>query len=150
MPIPSIIKRPLTLSLRRLTAIYSTEKAAYVERNSTVSPWVSPGLWRVNHARGHRLLSSPATAAATPPLLARPFSFYPPTTPLELNSHVVHSDAPFHSLELSHFQHSLVTLGACIAKEFSRPPAQLAGSLMRLGRAGKRLRALPTLYVLRL
>ena len=38
-------------------------------------------------------------------------------------------------------------MGACSAKEFSRPPAQLAGSLLFPGRARKRLRALPTLYI---
>ena len=39
-------------------------------------------------------------------------------------------------------------MGACSAKEFSRPPTQLAGSLLFPGRARKRLRALPTLHLL--
>jgi hypothetical protein len=82
--------------------------------------------------------------------LARAFSFSPPTTPLELNSHVVAATFHFIVLESSHFRLSLVTLGACSAKEFSRPPAQLAGSLLFPGRARKRLRALPTLYLRRL
>ena len=85
------------------------------------------GWWGAKHVA---IGSSPATAAATPPLFACSFSFSPPAAPLELNSHVVYGDASLHSLKPLHFRLSLVTLGVCSAKQFSRPSAQLAGSLV--------------------
>jgi hypothetical protein len=44
-------------------------------------------------------------------------------------------------------RHSLVMLGACSATEFSRPPAQLAGSLPVSRPSQKAPGALPTLYI---
>jgi hypothetical protein len=77
----------------------------------------------------HQLFSSPASrhSCCHAALLARSLLFFSPhTAPLELKAHLGYNDAPFHSIEPSHFWHSLVTPGACSAKEFSRPPAQLA------------------------
>jgi hypothetical protein len=116
------------------------------------------------------------TAASRPRSVAHSFCFYPPSTPIELSKPIrkpteiqfttshrrlvtnpsnLGTKRPLqpqqprttYSRRFHTCRHSLVTLGACSATEFSRPPAQLAGFLCP-GRARKRTlgsSALPTL-----
>ena len=87
-------------------------------------------------ARGHSICSGPAAARSRS--IAHSFSFPPPTTSTELTKSSLSDDCSTPSQSqrvLPHtvvtyitHKHSLVTLGTCSATEFSRPPAQQAGS----------------------